>query len=203
VHILNDDHYPANGQILGLTDGVPIDPNCTDGSRFRPTPEKDKNFKLWTSGATEKSRKRIPAVIGRADVYYVSETFRQLVEDMEPGQHQFFPYALRNGKRGQLTDEPYYIFNITHRVQALSVPEERKAEVFRGPSKYVPYPRILPFAIHYNQNDVYSLRGVEVEGLHLWQEPVVSGGFFVSEAFLAEFDARKLKCLERVHVPEV
>jgi len=57
--------------------------------------------------------------------------------------------------------------------------------------------------IHHDQHDVYSLRGAEVEGLHLWREPTVSDGFLVSEAFPAEFDARKLKCLERVHVREV
>ena len=203
VHILDDDRYPANGEMLGLTDGVPTDPNCTDGRKFRPTPEADTNFKLWTSGATEKPRKRIPAVIERADIFYVSESFRHLVEEMEPNQHQFFPYALRNGKRGPPTDEPYYILNVTHRVQALNVPEERKSKVFRPANKYVPYPRILPFAIHFKQDDMYSLRRGDVEGLHLWREPVVSDGFFVSEAFLAEFDARKLKCLERVHVREV
>ncbi|SFJ56953.1 imm11 family protein [Jannaschia pohangensis] len=193
VRVIDDDKKVASALSFGLDIGRPIDPEKEAG------PNK---VRLYRSGATEKRRKLIPAIMARGSFFYVSETFRQLVEAFEPGRHQFFPYALRNGKKGPPAEEPYYILNITNRADSMNLSEWQKEQVYRPPNKYMPEPRIIPIRIPYDQDDHFSLRRDEVAGFHLWREATIFPGFFVSEEFLARFDALRLKKLERVHVLE-
>ncbi|MEP5759318.1 MAG: DUF1629 domain-containing protein [Litoreibacter sp.] len=65
-----------------------------------------------TSGYTERPRKRIPDYMDRWSLQFVSENFRQVVEELEPGLHEFFPFQLRNGKRGDPAPQQYYVMNI-------------------------------------------------------------------------------------------
>ncbi len=175
-----------------ITKGRPVDPSCTG----------DEDYLLFCVGATERPRKKTPAVIGPASVYYVSETFRQLVEQMERGCHQFFPYALRNGKNDPPADKPYYTLNITNRAASIILSEKHREQVYRSPSKYVPKWRTVRSSIFGRQDDMYMLRRDRISGFHLWWEATVGNGFFVSADFLARFDALKLKKLERVYCLE-
>ncbi|SFJ11568.1 imm11 family protein [Jannaschia pohangensis] len=192
VHVIDDEKMSPTFDRLGLDAGRPIDPESAGPKKIR----------LCRSGATEKRRKLIPAIMERANLFYVSETFRQLVEAFEPGRHQFFSYALRNGKKGPPAEEPYYILNITNRANSMNLSEWQKEQVYLPPAKYSQEPQIVPIRIPYNQDDHFSLRRDEVAGFHLWREATIFPGFFVSEEFLARFDALRLKQLDRVHVLE-
>ena len=192
AHILNDDAYPANGVMLGLTSGVAIDPDCTG----------KKDYRLYRSGASEKPRKKMPDIIGQAGIFYIFETFRELVGEMEPGRHQFFPYLLRNGKRGKPVEKPYYIMNFNNQKYSIILSEWRKKKTFIPPSKYLPESATVRFNIHIREDDMYTLRREDFSRFHLWWETNILNGFFVSEQVMERFDALKLKKLERVHCLE-
>ena len=193
MNILDDQNVSGIATELGLQSGRKVDPESY-GRKGEP---------IYSSGATEKPRKKIPAVMGKAGVFYVSDSFRRLVEEFEPGRHQFFPYELRNGPKGPKSDEPYFVLNIVNRANSIVLSEERKKKVYVPPNKYLPEGGINRFHIQHDMDDIYSLRKREIDGLHLWWEACISQGFFVSEAFLERFDALKLKKLERVHCLEV
>ena len=180
-NIFFDDDLSITGERWGLRKGAPIDPNHAG-----PNGEA-----LHSSGAIEKKRKKIPDLIGMASIYIISNTLRALIEDMEPDQHQFFPFALRNGLKGPPADEPYFILNITQRANAIVVPE----------GNYQSGARLMN--IHHRDDRVYSVRREQIGGFHLWREDRVINGFFVSDAFLQRFDKAKLKKLERIICEEI
>lgn len=193
ANIEADEGRFGGGSHFGMTSGRPIDPEVVTHHGER----------LFKSGYLERKRKKIPAVMDRAGIYLVSETFRILVEEFEPNRHQFFPFALRNGKRGAPADEPYYLFNITNRADSIVWSDEEREKRYHPPSKYFPDGNIDRTSIHKGQDDQFSLRRKDIGDFHLWWEASIGHGFFVSDEFLTAFDKAKLKCLERVHVLEV
>lgn len=180
VNVEFDGEKPGTGRSLGLAEG-----------------KRSELAELaWPkSGYTEKKRKKIPAYIDRWSIQMVSESFRQLVEDMEPGVHQFFPFDLRNGKRGEPAPEQYYILNIATLLDSVD-PEKSDVKRRRGVAG-----KPGTFVVS-GLSDKFVVRSDVIAGHHLWRERYVGSVFFGSEEFINRFNALKLKQLEKIHCLE-
>jgi len=74
-----------------------------------------------TSGYIEKKKKRIPAIMSPWACWVVSQQVKDIIEGLKPGKHQFLPVRLRNGKRGEPLESPYYIMRILPVIEAVDV----------------------------------------------------------------------------------
>jgi hypothetical protein len=76
-------------------------------------------------------RKQLPDVVLVESWPLVSQRLYQKMESLEPGRHQFFPVEISrasgkeiigpDGEIHQPADQPYYLFNITDRVDAIDL----------------------------------------------------------------------------------
>ena len=146
---------------------------------------------LVSGGWTEKPRKRMPDVIERWEFLMVSNPVRDAIERLEPGAHQFFPFDLRNGKRGASTPQPYHLLNVLQTAEGI--------DVARSPVD------LRHGAIWPSRSGEYGFRlsAREVGNRHLWRDPRFHLGFFVSDplhAALGAIGARGLDMSECVEV---
>ena len=84
---------PERMFLFGLSMGLPV------GTRRMPTRAKETSCK-----------KSYPDIFAMPGLNAVSSRFRDLVEEFEPGVHQFFPLELYR-KNGDPVEEEYFIFN--------------------------------------------------------------------------------------------
>jgi hypothetical protein len=73
-----------------------------------------------TRAVATSSHKSLPTLVSLNAWWGASDTFRNMVEAREPGVHQFFPIEIVL-KGGLLPFEPYWIFNIQQRVDAVVI----------------------------------------------------------------------------------
>jgi len=93
---------PSTRVGYGLSVGFPIDPEHI--------PRRGRLEHPWT--------KQIPDVFATPGLNAVSDRFRNLVEQFEPGMHQFFPLSVQDCEGAQLR-EKLYIFNCAVGVDAI------------------------------------------------------------------------------------
>ena len=92
----------------------------------------------------------------------VTAAVKDLVEELEPGVHQFFPMELYVGKEYQRTD---YFFNIAQRLDTLHKTKTyplNSRGMWSGPSKGE------PFAIVFDKD--------KIAGHHAWRDKYLPGG---------------------------
>lgn len=77
----------------------------------------------WSGGPIQikerliRPRKRLPHVLAANGPWFISETLHQLIEQREPGVHQFFKIDLE-AKDGSPWPVPYYLFNVCQHLPA-------------------------------------------------------------------------------------
>ncbi|WP_193370427.1 imm11 family protein [Pelagibius marinus] len=73
-------------------------------------------------GILKSKHKRLPDVFPFKGGLVVCDAFREIVEDLEPTVHQFFPFSVIS-KRGQPVpgNTPYYVLNVTRKLDAILV----------------------------------------------------------------------------------
>ena len=146
---------------------------------------------------TEKARKRIPGYIDRWSIPMVSETFRKAVEAQEPGIHQFVPFELRNGPKGDPAPEQYYFMSILRTLDAI---EKDRSEIEKRKR-----PDGSLFSIgpkNYLQKGIFVHRSI-VDGHHLWRDRYYTNGFFASDRMRASLVGHKIKGFEEQEFVEV
>jgi hypothetical protein len=176
------DEYTKFGSIaFGLSHGFWIDPRSVPKSAYQ---ERDK---------------RVPDVFPMPGCNAVNQRFKDLVEEFEPGVHQFIPIALRN-KAGEPLADNYYVFNCMVSVDTVLVKESGVQWEIDEPSGQ-PFTKIKSF-----KHDMVLSRP-EIGDRHLWQglylQPIGSGGVFCSDAFQKELMKRKIRFLDQKHCAEV
>lgn len=159
------------GLATALNDSVPLD------TTYLPT----KKEVTPNSGSNKDFFKYLPCFAAGGGVHYmVCETFKQLVEELEPGVHRFFPIDLY-GPDGKLYSRRYY-FQILNRVAFLDK-ERSDFDVSRG---VMEMGNIGYGPIYYDHQ--------AVEGLHLWRDRYYGrNGVFVSDELAQRIMEANLK----------
>lgn len=142
-----------------------------------------------TSGCSEKPRKRMPDVLGRWEVLLVNERVREIIESMEPQTHQFFPFEMRNGPKGEACEVPYFVLNIRHMLDCVHA--ERTA-CDRNGTGWTEFYSPIEYKHLILDEEV-------VQGHHLWRTRYVHHGFFVSDELMSRFERAKVKGLDCSH----
>ncbi len=115
----------------------------------------------------------------------VSQAFKDAVESLEPGAHQFSPIELQE-KDGTPIDEPYYMF-----VNCQSAPCVLRAHSDMKPVQYK-YDGCPFYGCHY---DGVAISKPVTKGWHLWGPSIIpaSGCVFMSDELYKRFKKDRLK----------
>jgi hypothetical protein len=111
--------------------------------------------------------------------FYVSDRFKALVEEFEPGVHQFFPVTIKSGNKhlGSL-----YFFNICNRIDGM----DHDACI----------PPILPgqrvYQSRYEGAEKIVLSRKKIAGVHIWRDKRSPISVYISDAFCAAMRAANL-----------
>ena len=117
-----------------------------------------------------KPRKHLPHVLAASGPWIVSETLRGLIEEREPGPHQFFRIDLE-AKDGSPWPIPYYLLNVCQKLPAALL--DRSQLVWRtNPSgqRYAGAPAY---------DDRLVVDSNVIEGKHVWRD-----GYFLEYLLL-------------------
>lgn len=155
------------------------------GIRFDPA---DVKTEFWLTSRQKTLADFLP-VVAR---WGVSAEFREVVEALEPGLHQFFPIMIRrpNGKPIERLDGRevgpghYFIMNPLVRINSL-LPEEC---IGKQGQRRTTLNEVLRTV------DDLCVSLAVIAGRHLWVDAYFGGGqLFVSDAFLAAIEEKGLK----------
>lgn len=120
----------------------------------------------------------------------VSSRFREMVKQVEPGVHEFFPIALKT-KNGQPISEKYFILNVAQMFDAILFSAEavqwstKKAGPFKGMPFVIAVP--APFQICKRL----------VSGRHIWRYHLVTNqGVMISDALDSVLLENKVRHLQ-------
>jgi hypothetical protein len=117
----------------------------------------------------------------------VSQEVNDIVERLEPGVHQFLPVTLRNGKRGQTLEMPYYHMIVLTKIEAIDV--DRSESLTYGRLGKRPPAASVGFSF----NPHVAIDAAAVQGHHLWRDPWMTMRFFMSDALFDALAKAKLK----------
>jgi hypothetical protein len=145
------------------------------------------------------SHKQLAGIFSISGYWGCSGEFKDIVEELEPGVHQFFPVRtitrLRSEKPitrlrdGGPVDDQYFILNCLQLVDAI-VPEKSSGPTFR---MAVAGGREPTF---FTARDHVCLSKDRIAGKHLWRgktEALYDGYYLVSNELMARIKAAKLK----------
>jgi len=166
---------------FGFSQGYWVDPDSQPKSAYQTT------------------KKLVHDVFPLPGINAVRQCFKDLVEEFEPGLHQFMPIALRD-KQGEPIPDNFYIFNCAVAFDCVLV-SETGVEV-QQPVGEPPEYR-LGSEIKYGGKIVVSKPATE--GHHLWMGHHLrpSGSWvFVSDEFYKELKKRKIKYVEALQLKE-
>ncbi|AXS39483.1 DUF1629 domain-containing protein [Breoghania sp. L-A4] len=154
---------------FGLSLGLPVGPRRLP-TRFRET----------------KGKKTLPDIFAMPGLNAVSSRFRDLVEEFEPGVHQFFPLELYY-KNGERVEEEYFIFNCTVSFDSLLV---KQSEVtWLKLDEPAECPRVN---VRWRLKKVLSRP--TIAGRHVWCGfRIRAAGIFVSDELHSRMKKMKLK----------
>jgi hypothetical protein len=126
----------------------------------------------------------LPALCG------VSERFRRIVEELEPGVHQFFPLTILQ-RSGTPFDEKYYILNVCQDFEAQLYPDLSK-RVFLDERFNPPQVNYEPRIRYYDGEQVFSRS--TIAGRHLWRSLIHR--YFISDTLLTRLKQENIKHFE-------
>jgi hypothetical protein len=151
----------------------------------------------------ESSHKTVPDLVHIHTRIALSPEARALVEEFEPGVHQFLPVKIvrKRGKKpihrldGRVLDTPYYLFILQTVIDAVWI--ERSA--VQVTATYLGPPLVVPHL----GSDKIVLRREAVAGRNAWRGRFhLPGRVFFSDALIRTAEVRKLRKLECVHLEE-
>lgn len=160
---------PERAFNFGLSLGLPI------GAKRMPVKAKQINV-----------RKRLPDIFVMPGLNAVSQRFRDLVEEFEPGTHQFFPLELYY-KNGTPVEEPFFVFNCCVSFDSLLV--SRSEVKWHGLGEPLRSPNLGVLWRHRN-----VLSRPAIAGHHIWCSLRLRvAGLYVSDVFHDQMKRRKIR----------
>ena len=170
---------PEKKFIFGFSLGLPV------GTRRMPTRAKETSCK-----------KSYPDIFAMPGLNAVSRRFRDLVEEFEPGVHQFFPLELYR-KNGDPVEGEYFIFNCAVSFDCVLT---AKTDVeWRKLNSQEEYPSLF---IKNSRDQILS--HPQIAGRHLWcgfRQKCV--GVYVSDAFFSRLKKEKFNFFRSKECPEI
>ena len=145
--------------------------------------------------AEEESKfKSLPDFINIYNFWVVSDRFRKVSEEFEPGVHQYFPVTLKRGVKG-VAPEMYYLLNIRRSADAIIY--EESDVIWTGEN--------LGFAVpHFsNTKPKILLDKTKIENSHMWHgDTFFHSEIFFSDEFYKAVKRCKLKKLDAIYAEE-
>lgn len=141
------------------------------------------------TAAIQQDRHKLTDVFRLPGASAVSGRFRALIEQFEPGVHQFFPITLK-AKSGEPIDEEYYILNVTQMFDAIlfAASDVTWPTKEAGPFEGMPLVGTL--------SEPFRVSKKEVSGRHLWRNHLITNhGVMVSDDLHAAFVKNKFRHL--------
>lgn len=177
-----DPHEPAIREDIayGLSKGYWLDPAGQPKSGY------------------QKSTRKVYDVFPILGANAVRQRFKDLVEEFEPGVHQFLPIALRD-KKGNPIEDNFYIFNCMVAMDTVLL-DQSGLEVEYVNSHRNP---LVSFSTVHIPKLVLSKPAIA--GHHIWTGHYITppgSGVFVSEAFHKELKSRKIRHFRQQQLAE-
>jgi hypothetical protein len=126
----------------------------------------------------------------------VSDRFRQIVEDFEPGMHWFAPLIMER-KNGEMFEGPYWLFHIQQDVDCLLT--DNDPALFRDYGDYLDTDDRVKKNVRCRLTEPgrsISLSKPQIDGRHLWTAGLLGRtDVFCSEEFKKAVRAAKLTCI--------
>jgi len=140
-----------------------------------------------------KSKKTFSAFSSIRFFISYTEEFKEKIEELEPGVHQFFPIEIYR-KDGSLLERPVYLMNICTQLDSLMVEKSEKLQRITMPPNVVD-PEL--YTIIPNISTIV-LNGDIIKGHHIWMEKHISGmnRYFYSDKLVAFVKKQKLHGME-------
>jgi hypothetical protein len=132
----------------------------------------------------------------------VTEEFRAMVEDLEPGVHQFFEAEVTR-KNGVPLEHKYYLFNICQRIDAVII--DRSDVYWDTIESNIPgLPKYLS-VLHISRGSPhFTLSRPAIAGRHIWRgNQMLRNDIFFSDALMQRVLAAKLRKLRFCYADEV
>lgn len=174
----------------------------------RPSPSRSYGFSkgFWVDpsrqpkSAQQTTKKLVHDIFPLPGLNAVRQRFKDLVEEFEPGVHQFFPIVLRD-KQGEPIGDNFYIFNCMVSMDAV-LAKETGLEL-----KYPPgAPPEYYFEAIFGRDEKVFISKPQIKGHHLWMGLHIrphGSWVFVSDEFFAALEKQKIKYLRAHQLHEV
>jgi hypothetical protein len=158
---------------------------------------------------TNSRKKRFHALMKPAGRWIVRDDFRQVVEGLEPGVHQFVPVSIVYDRSGEPipSEQPYYFMNILQCFDAIG---EERSEVRRQPHVKITQQggfeqgsKLVPT---HGLRTAWKLvmRKEIIAGRHLWRgDWDLQFYVFTSNDLANRLRKAKLSALEYLHIDEI
>jgi hypothetical protein len=137
---------------------------------------------------TDPRKKPVPVMQITGTVWAVDEAFRTIVEDFEPGLHEFFEIDIRcaDGSKPATT---YYFFNVCQRIASVDVDRSELSWNTRADGS--------TFASFPSYDDQLLVRGNAIAGKHIWRDDhFFWEAIFCSDEIKRALRAAKFQMLE-------
>lgn len=141
------------------------------------------------------AHKALPDFFLLSGKYAVSSNTRDLLEDLEPGKHQFIPVELRR-KNGEPFEGDFFVLHVCAAVDAI-VPEESDVHTkkTKGGREYLQLSKVRP---------MLTVNRSIIEKRHFWTgDKNFNINFFCSDEFFKRATAAKLKGFDFTPMREV
>ncbi|WP_146681533.1 imm11 family protein [Thioclava sp. F28-4] len=134
----------------------------------------------------DKPRKNWPDIfITTNGLLVVREPVREVLERLDPGIHQFFPFDLKT-KRGVAINGPWFAMNVTAEQDSIVLERSRVHLSESDPE------RLNSFFVEPQDGDVV-VDPARQSGLNLWREKRFNMSLLGSDAFQTELEAKGIK----------
>ncbi|MEM9287828.1 MAG: DUF1629 domain-containing protein [Pseudomonadota bacterium] len=126
----------------------------------------------------------------------VSQTFKDILESLEPGLHQFQPVEVIT-RSGAVSEMQFYYFR---NLQCLDGCVDYEQSILSEDS--IPGRRFSSRLASFMDDELVMKKDV-INGRHFWMDKQRSSLWFFSEDLQAEVERQKLKKLRYIHIREV
>lgn len=131
-----------------------------------------------------------------ASLFIVQDTVAKILENLDPGVHQFLPISLRYKSRS-VPEGKYFVLNVTARQDSI-VDDLSRVESVPLPKQIHPYipgdhdPDRMKI-IHFKKS--VTVDPGKQSGLNMWREKRYAGSYLISDAFFDALKARDLRLM--------
>ena len=118
-----------------------------------------------------KKRGRLKDCVSFLDHFVLSTRVREMIEELEPGVHEFFRIEMENIKTGEIWPEPFWLLHVRNKID--SIDEDRT----------------------HSQRSQFVFRADAIKDVHLWKDSrnQFRRDTFASDHFVSELERRGIE----------